>query len=46
MYSVITDTEFGLELPSIIKRDRYYTKYIFYAIGEIVSVIKLTFITK
>ena len=36
----------GIGTAINIKRDRYFTRYVFYAIGKIVSLIKPIFITK
>ena len=45
MYSIITDTQLGLELSSILNGTDIL-QGIFYAIGKIVSLIKPIFITK
>ena len=45
MYSIITDTQLGLELSSILNGTDIL-QGIFYAIGKIVSLIKTIFITK
>ena len=36
----------GIGTAINIKRDRYFTRFVFYAIGKIVSLIKPIFITK
>ena len=46
MYSIITDTQLGLELPSILNGTNILQGMFFYAIGKIVSLIKSIFITK